>query len=396
MGWFGTPGRVFLAWCNLKSDLRRLALAAGGIGFAVLLMLMQLGFRDALFDSVLQLPRQFDADLVVHHPSRYTLAATHLFPRARLNQILGDPDVVSAEPLYIEDVLSMWTPPAGADGAEPGRRVPLRVLGFDPRRPVLLGPDIRAQLGLLESPYAILFDRRSKNDYGQVAVGTRTDLAGKPIEVVGLFDLGTDFAYDGNAILSDRTYALLFPALRFGASPLDDVDYGLVRLADGADADAVCARLRRTLPGDVTVSTKRAFMAAEYRFWSGATPIGIVFGFGTIMGFVVGTIICYQILYSDIADHIREFATLKAIGYQNTYFIKVVLQEAAILSLLGFLPGLLVSWALYALLSSVTGLVLAPTVERSVWVLGLTLAMCVVSGCLTMRRVLAADPAELF
>jgi putative ABC transport system permease protein len=171
---------------------------------------------------------------------------------------------------------------------------------------------------------------------------------------------------------------------------------GLIELADGADAETVLARLRSLLPIDVKVMTKDQFVAAERGFWGSSTPIGYVFSFGVVLGFIVGVIICYQILYADISDHLREYATLKAMGYQARFFTWVVLEEALLLSLFGFLPALALSEVLYRALASTTGLLLHLTPERAAIVLGMTIAMCVVSGLLTIRKVLSADPAELF
>ena len=117
---------------------------------------------------------------------------------------------------------------------------------------------------------------------------------------------------------------------------------------------------------------------------------------GTSMGFIVGTIICYQILFSDIVDHIREFATLKAMGYRPAFFISVVMQEAILLSLFGFGPGLVAAQLLYSTISPLTGLVMDMAASRIWLVLALTMTMCIISGLLTMTKVLTTDPAELF
>ena len=134
----------------------------------------------------------------------------------------------------------------------------------------------------------------------------------------------------------------------------------------------------------------------ERNFWRHSTPIGYIFLVGTVIGFLVGMVICYQIINADIADHMPEFATLKAMGYRNRYFVGFVLMESVYLSLLSFVPGMLVSLGLYEALARSTGLLMILNVPRAASVLLLTLAMCIASGCLAMRKVLAADPAELF
>jgi putative ABC transport system permease protein len=171
---------------------------------------------------------------------------------------------------------------------------------------------------------------------------------------------------------------------------------GLVRIDAGAHARDVKAELIRLLPGDVHVFLKREFINQELTFWKSSTPVGFIFGLGLALGFAVGVVICYQILYTDIADHLAEFATLKAMGYPLTYFVRVVLEQAVILAVLGFIPGLMVSALAYSGLAMVTGLLMELTTLRVLLILLLTITMCVVSGGLAIRRLLGTDPAELF
>jgi putative ABC transport system permease protein len=111
---------------------------------------------------------------------------------------------------------------------------------------------------------------------------------------------------------------------------------------------------------------------------------------------VVGMVICYQVLSSDVADHLAEYATLKAIGYPNRYLGMVVLQEALLLAVAGFVPGLACSWLLYQLLSALTDLPMELTWFRIGFVLFLTIVMCAASGLLALRKALEVDPAEVF
>jgi putative ABC transport system permease protein len=381
--------RVPLAWKNLTHEMRRLMLAIGGIGFAVLLMCMQLGFQGALLDSTVELPRSLNADLILTNKVKFTLTIRQTFNKSRLYQARALPEVVAAVPFYIDSRFA-WK------GYGTKHAIPIRVLAFNPADDALILDDVAQQRAKLLIPNTLLFDRLSKSDYGLHRPGEYGEIAGTRMKIVGEFSLGTDFATDGNLLVSDSTYRdAFFPPLARGGA-LDDVDLGLLKLAKGADADAVIAKLTKLLPKDVTVVTKAKYVASEQAFWQGATPIGTIFLFGTVLGFIVGVIICYQILFADISDHLAEYATLKAMGYPSGYFVGVVLQESLMLSLLGFLPGIAASQVLYSLLSFATGLVLEFTWGRAGLVLVLTISMCVVSGCLTMRKVLTADPAELF
>jgi putative ABC transport system permease protein len=384
-----TKRRVPLAWRNLTHDVRRLLVALGGVAFAVLLMCMQVGFQNALFDSTVALVEGLNAEIIITSRARYTLSVRETFSRRRLSQAEATPGVAAAYPLYIETRLASWKNP------ETGVTYPIRVLAFDPYQPVWNMPSARDQAHKLRQSEAVLIDERSKSDYGPRRAGITTELAGQTVRVVGTFQLGTDFANDGNLLMSTANFVRYFAGPR-GGDALGEVDVGLVQVEPGRNARQVKQALMASLPDDVAIFTRDEFTRQELDFWAESTPIGYIFTFGTALGFLVGVIICYQILYADIADHLAEFATLKAMGYRPRYFVWLVLQESLFLSLLGFIPGALISAALYTVVGQYTGLLMRLTPGRAGFVLALTVAMCVVSGLLAMRKVLRADPAELF
>jgi len=381
--------RVPLAWRNLTHDVWRLLIALAGVAFAVLLMCMQVGFQNALFDSTVALVEGLNADIIITSRARYTLSVRETFTRRRLSQAEATPGVKAAFPLYIEAGLSSWKNP------ETGITYPIRVLAFDPYQPVWRMPGAREQAHELRQANTVLIDERSKSEYGPRRAGVVTELAGQKVRVVGTFQLGTDFANDGNVLISTANFVRYFGGPGNGKI-LTEVDVGLVQTEPGRDARQVKQSLIATLPDDVAVFTRDEFTRQERDFWRESTPIGYIFTFGTALGFLVGVIICYQILYADIADHLAEFATLKAMGYRPRYFVWLVLQESIFLSFLGFIPGAIVSSALYAVVGQYTGLLMRLTPARAGLVLVLTIAMCIVSGLLAMRRLLRADPAELF
>lgn len=382
--------RTPLAWRNLTHEPRRTIASLAGVVFAVTLMFMQRGFQNALLDSTTVLFGQFDCDLVILSKSRYVSNVSERFARRRLAQAEADPDVLWARPLYLESVAGTWKHPETGAGRN------IRVVGYDPMQELLLAPEIRRQKEKLLAPETALMDRRSKPKYGPRREGVVTELTGRRLAIVGLFSLGTDFANDGNLVMSARNFQAYFPD-PYGQSPsLAKVDMGLVRVRSGRDLRSVQQRLKELLPGDVLVLTKQELIEQERRFWDGATPIGFVFGMGTIMGFLVGLVVCYQILFSDIVEHRGQFATLKAMGYSNRDLVVIVLEQAAIVALIGFVPGFLISIGLYRVLASATGLLFQPTAADSLFILVLSVGMCIASGMVALRRLFDADPAELF
>lgn len=387
--------RVPLAWKNLTHDWRQLALALAGVAFAVLLMFQQRGFNHALFDSTVELVRRLDTDLLVFNRARFALTSELRFPREILDRLASEPGVESVQPLYLENKL--------ATAQRPGLAArPIRVVGVELNAlPFQDGAgEVPAAVALLQRPDTALLDRLSKTNYGfdmalvQRGVEQTCELAGRKLRVAGLFSLGRDFAHEGNLVMSASNFAKYF---RYrAADPLSVVDFGLVKLAPRTDHAAVLRSLQASMPAGVEILTRAEFEQREIRFWARSTPIGVIFAIGAGIGFAVGVIICYQILANDIADHYREFATLMAMGYGRKYFFQLVLQQAWWLAILGYLPGLGLSWLLFQVNASWTGLLMQLTWERSLTILLLTLVMCSLSAIFAIRKLFAADPASLF
>ncbi len=386
--------QVPLAWRNLTHDRRKLLVAMSGVAFAVMLMFQQRGFNNALFDSTVELIRELDGDVILFNPARFAISNEIRFPRRALDVAASTPGVAAADPLYLENVAARMR--------TSGRRArPIRVIAFNLDRPIFLDTQgmLGEQIPLLRAPDTALIDRLSKRNYGidlssNASWPQTGELANRHIEIVGLFQSGRDFAHDGNLLMSIDNFVNYFGYR--AAKPLDVVDLGLLKVQPGYSSQGVADDLRQILGGEVMVLTKEQFVQKEISFWARNTPIGVIFMIGAVMGFAVGVIICYQILASDISDHMGEFATLKAMGYSNRYFFALVLRQAVYLAILGFLPGLFFSWLLFQFNSSWTGLLMHLTIFRVLTILLATVTMCAVSGMLALRKLLAADPASLF
>ncbi|MFO0845163.1 MAG: FtsX-like permease family protein [Gemmataceae bacterium] len=401
---------VPLAWLNLTHSRLRVVLFCAGIGFAVLLMFLQFGCRKALLDANVLLLERLRDPLVVVSRRQTTILLRSTFPRDLLQRALGVEGVASVQPVYLEYATSFLR---NAE-PDPAKRDPsqvIRVVGLDPDAYVLdfpqlnpAGPDSLTQA--LHLSGRALFDSKAKHKagapsgtsvYGPVRPGTQTDLAGQRIVVVGLVELGIDFGTDGTLIVGLDTFRQVLRSSPYGPT-MNDVDLGMVRLAPGADP----ARVQRSLAelygddGEVEVLTREQLMGREQRFWLNNTPIGAVFNFGMFMGFLVGLVICYQILSTDIRDNLSAYATLRAIGYPNAFLARVVFEESMLLAVMGFVPGTLVSWGLYLLLEQWTDLPLRMTPARASFIFALTVVMCVASGLLAVRQATQADPAEVF
>lgn len=378
-----------LGWLQLRHNRMRLVVALSGIGFAVLLIMMQLGFRAALFDSSVRYHERFDYDIALFSNDSVFIVRPQPFSIRRLYQAGGHPQVAHVSPVYIAP--GVWKNPWNHKrnsittvGIRPEDRT-LVTAGFDEGRPLLHQQDV------------LLFDSESRPEFGPVkatfdpAKPLVTEVNDRQIRVVGLFEMGPSFGIDGNLITSDDNWLRLFPE-----RSRNDIQLGLIKLKPGADADAVRRELEELLPGDVLVMTKPEFIEREYDYWNHATPIGYIFAFGAVMGFVVGGIIVYQILFADVSEHIREYGTLRAMGYPNRFVSGIVVQQAAILGLCGYVPGVVAVHFLYGVAGKATKLPMHLTVDRAVTVLLMTLAMCAISGLLAVRKVRRLDPADVF
>jgi len=389
-----------LAWKNLTHDWRRLVIALVGIAFAVLLMFSQVGFQNALFDSQVKMINDLEGDIFIVSKAKFTLAAEKRFPIARLHQAQSCPGVLWAVPIYTEWTTSVLRKIEHGRG-NPG--YPIRSIGFPLDAPVFRSRDIRQQTKSLNSPGVALIDRKSKvsefsfpmHDDKKLAECS-VELANQKLTLVGTFALGTDFANNGNLVMSAENFAHYFPHRKRFGDPLSVLDIGVVKVQPDYRIEEVQQVLLSTLSKDVFVYSRQEYLTKEIHFWDKSTPIGTIFLAGKIIGFIVGMVICYQVIYSDIADHMPEFATLKAMGYPTRYFMALIVMEALLLALIGFLPGTLASVGLYSLLAGQTGLLMQMSRGSVAFVLAATIAMCIASGMLAVRKLLAADPANLF
>ena len=381
--------RIPLAWLLLTRQPVRLAVALAGIAFAGILMFMQLGFRDGLFDASVTIHRLFDTDLVLISPRSSSSVSMAGFPRRRLVQAMADPDVEGITPLHWN--LLLWRNP------ETRSTRSILTLGFEPADPLFTDPSLAPKAKLLQDRGRVLFDELSRPEFGPVADwfrGGRTvesEINGKKVRVAGLVGLGTSFGADGNLLTSQETYLELLPN-----TPPGSIEVGLIRLRAGADADAAVKRLQRDLPDDVNVLTKEGFIAFEQNYWRSSTSIGFIFTLGAAMGFVVGCVIVYQILYSDVSDHLPEYATLMAMGYRLRTLLGVVAREGMLLAVFGYMPAYLAGQGLYLLVRNATQLPVSMNLTRALTVFIMILVMCMGSATLAMRRLGDADPAEIF
>ncbi len=383
------PLGIPLAWLQLASESKRFAVALAGITFAVAMMLFQMGLQKALYKQVVGPLLLLDGEVMIVGSHYEYFGVGRGFANIRLHQVLANPDVLEANSVRLGC--------ASFKNVEDGRERDIFLIAFDPSKKVFLSGDITSQQELLKKRGAVLFDALSRSQYGDVGKlfksggKVRTEIAGVKSDIVGLIEIGPTFAADGNVLMSLATLERMWPHASAGTS-----DVGVVKLREGADPKKVVRHLKEILPESVKVMTKDDFVKSEKAYWGERTPIGFVIGASMAVAIFVGAVIVYQILYTDVSDHIPEYATLKAVGFSDSFFVGIVVQESFILSFLGFIPGALLAEILYVMTREIAGMPTYMSWDSLLIVFGLSISMCMVAGLLATRKLRKANPADIF
>ena len=381
--------KIPVSWLQLTHQKSRLLVTIIGVMFAVLLIFIQLGFRDGLFEDSITIPKTLDADLVLLHADTENFFEMKTFPRRYLYNIYAFNEVKSASPFYFAT--------GNFKDPETSIKRTIAVCGFKVDKPVFNLPEVNQQLKVIQQTKTVLFDRLSRPDYGPIAATFKkqgfvtTELSNQKINVGGLFSIGGGvMSTDGLIITSDLTFSQILD------EPLEKVYMGIIKLQPGNDPEKIVKKISSQLPKDVKLMTMKKFMELEKEFWATATPIGFIFNLGTLIGCIFGGTIVYQILYTQISDNLDIYATLKAIGYANSYIVGIVLQQSLFMSIFGYLPGFIACLYLYVFVQDATRLPVFMTFNRTLIVLILTISMCCISSLLAMNKLRSADPADLF
>ncbi|WP_335337387.1 ABC transporter permease DevC [Anabaena sp. WA102] len=384
-----------IALSQLKYEKVRLLVALSGIIFAVVMMFMQLGFSDALFDSSVLLHKSMQADVFLLHSKSSALVALKSFSKYYLYQLLEFPEVKSVSPIHLG--YANWKNPWNNDNRS------IFVLGIDPSNNVLDLPGIQENLTNITYPDGVLFDMSSRPEFGAVVTSFNagetilSELQGsllkveKVVKVVGLFRLGASFAANGHLLTSNSNFVNILTN-KSAAS----IEIGTIQLNPNANLKQSISEIRSRLPSDVLAFTKDEFINFEKDYWKRNTAVGFIFSLSTMMAFIVGSVIVYQVLYTDVSEHLPGYAILKAMGYTDISLLWIIIQESLILSILGYIPGFLIAMISYQQTKSATLLPIGMTVDRGITLLLVTILMCLISGLIAVRKLRDADPADIF
>ncbi|MFN4156645.1 MAG: FtsX-like permease family protein [Paracoccaceae bacterium] len=381
-------GRLPIGWLQLTHKRGRFFAALSGVAFANVLVFVQLGIMNSMGTATLRPYTFFRADIMISAADANALAEGGNVARQWMLQALADPDVVDGMGLFLANVPLTYK----------DKNISLTTFGIDPGQTEFIAPDIADDISLLQVRDVAILDRFARGIPKDEAAAIRPqtplsfETQSRTLTALTTFAGGGGFGGDGYMFVSDQTFLALFAARRSTAP-----DHILLRLRPGVDVALVASRLRGLI-SDSSLRIRSFADAAQedLRYQQTRRPTGVIFGFGVLIGVLVGLVIVFQVLSADVADHLREYATFKAMGYGPRFFLGIVTEEALVLGILGFLPGLAVGTAILTLMGKVTTLPLAMTPGMAVTVFVGTVVFSILSGAIATRRLAAADPADLF
>jgi putative ABC transport system permease protein len=377
------PARVSLAWRILTYDKMRTALAVAGVFMAILLIFVELGFFFAVPQGGMLLYDNLQFDLLMCSNQYEYQAQPGQFPRDQLARARAAPEVAEATALYFGS--AKWR--SGEDGKAPD----VFVIGFDPKGRIFKAADINRQLGVLEQSDTVLVDTGTRPMFGPLTTGRVVKIGDRTETIGGRYVLGTGFMGLGVILVSDQNFARLFPY-----RSLDQVNLGPIQLKPGVDPGRAATELRKVLGPDTQIFTRDELEAREVSYWTTRTSVGLIFGSGLLISFVVGIMVVYQTLATQVSRQLPQFATLKAIGYRDRSLDRTVITISLLIVIAGFIPALAAALGIYSVIRDETLLPVAMTGGRLAAVFLATLVMASISALLSLSNLRRADPAELF
>jgi putative ABC transport system permease protein len=306
-----------------------------------------------------------------------------------LYRIPADPDVASVQEIYMAQARwrNPWT----------HREHPISVYGIPPEAPLIKLPGFTDRADELRLRDQVVFDAMSRTSFGPVVKeladkgSMETEVNRRRVKVIGAIKVGISITTDGNLYMSPENFLRLFPERAAGS-----VDLGLIKLRPGIDPEKMRLRLQSYLGTEAVVMTQPELVTSEQNFMRENAPVDFIFGMGAAVGFFIGFVVVYQILYTEVTNHLPQFATMKAVGFTDQFLLQIVLCQALILSVLGYVPGFFLAIWLYQVATKAIQMPFSMTLGRAVMVGSFTLIMCGLSAAIAVRKAQSANPADVF
>jgi len=369
-----------LARRNLFHDKIRLTVTLTGIVFAVVLIVVELGLFVGFTSTTSGLIDHSNVDLWVtsKHVPYIELGAP--FSERKLYQVKSVSGVQEAQKF-----ITHWTQWQRPDG----RQESVQIVGINPDS--MLGRPwnvVQGSVEDLKTPNAIFVDELYKEKLGVTRIGEVFEINHRRARVVGFT----------NGIRAFTTSPYIFTTFKnaqdYAAMPADQTVYVQVKVAPGADVREVQRQIQERVK-DVDVVTNQQFSRMTQVYWMFTTGAGVAVLLAAALGLVVGFVVVAQTIYATTMDHLKEFGTLKAMGAPNRYIYKVILMQAALSAVLGYVLGMFVSIFVVRASQSGGAAILMPW-QMAVGMFFVTLLMCMGAAIVSINKVTRLDPAMVF
>ena len=369
-----------LAYRNLFYDRVRLLVTLIGILFSIVLVAVQLGLFMGARQMIISMIDRADGDVwVMAYGTKNFEEAQPIALREKYTA-LSTPGVASATPLVA--AFTDWKKPTGGSTLA-----------------VIIGSDVddgglapwnvvEGEVSGLGARDSVMIDKTYLEELGVKGVGDTAQVGTSRVRISGLTDGIRSFT------VTPYVFTTLNRARSLLQMPADMITYVLVKVAPGVSPEAVRDALKLRVP-DGEVLTKSEFRSRSLNHWLFATGAGIALIGGAVLGLIVGTVIVAQTLYSSTKDHLNEFATLRALGSSSGYIYAVILAQAALSAVLGYICGMSIAMlVVWSTENSALPIVMTPGLAALLF--SLTLVMCAVSAIAAITKVTKIDPAMVF
>ena len=358
---------VLLAWRMLTDDARRSVLAVLGVLVAIVLVFFQLGLFLSVPRGGLLLYDHLRFDLMMTSSQYQYGTNSGVFPRSRLALLRNHPIVATVTPLHFAG--AKWQTGIG------GKWLDVFLIGFSTATSPFVVGGINRQLNVLDRPDMVLVDDSTGAMFGPLTVGRIIGLEARPETIGGTYHLGTGFMGLGVVLLSEENFERLFPMR--GRNYLN---LAPIVLKSGANSNQAADALRNVLPTDIHIYTRQQIEAEEVAYWTTRSAVGLIFGSGLVIAIVVGVMIIYATLAVQINRHLRQFATLTAIGHTEHELYAIVFVMACMIIATGFIAAVPITLFLYSVIRGMTMLPVMMTEARFAAVLSISFAMATISA----------------
>jgi len=376
----GMPIRI--AWRNLVNDRGRFGVTLVGIMFSVVLMGVQLGLLLGVISTTSTIVAHSGADIFIAAPGVKSVDVSAPQLERRRFQALGAPGVARAEIMSLD--FRQWKRTDGVAEI-------VAVVGVSPNATMGLPWSIvggESPRALLSQPDGVIVDRLYAEKLGVLRKNQLNEINGVRVRVVGFTQGIRTFTQ------SPFVFTSLTNERRMTGLGHDHISYVLVRVAEGWDPRDVRDRLQKRLP-DAEVVTAAEFAGNSAKYWLFTTGAGASLMMSALLALLIGGVVVAQTLYASTMDRLPEYAMLRAIGSSAGYLHKIVLTQAGLAGVLGYVLGLC---AVTIVVWQSRDASAAP--EMPSWlaiVIGVvTLLECLVAAVVSLRAIARIDPVEVF